>query len=116
MERFGSAVNEGLDPVTKAAGLMLLRYVAGGKREFQEMLTLVRSASAYFEHTLRRILKRPGVATYDELLDLGVMKKKIPTLRSIHGRHLHLSAALLQRFEAADAFNGPCQDGANPKH
>ncbi|MEM4303374.1 MAG: hypothetical protein QW470_04805 [Candidatus Caldarchaeum sp.] len=76
MTRFRGEVKEGLDPFTKAAGLMLLRYVAGGHKEFREMITLIRSASTYFEHTLRKILNGPRAATYDELLELGVMKKK----------------------------------------
>ncbi|MEM2114974.1 MAG: hypothetical protein QXS12_05920, partial [Candidatus Caldarchaeum sp.] len=67
---------EGLDYFTKAAGLVMLRYMAGNRRNLSEMLCIIREASDYFGKTMENILGGEETASLQELMDLGVMKKK----------------------------------------
>jgi hypothetical protein len=67
---------EGLDPLTKLGGAVLLKYIAGSQKDFKKMLGTIWTASNYFEHTLGTLLRGPELASYEEMLELGVMKKK----------------------------------------
>jgi hypothetical protein len=67
---------EGLDPLTKLGGAVLLKYIAGSQKDFKKMLGTIWTASNYFEHTLGTLLRGPDLASYEEMLELGVMKKK----------------------------------------
>lgn len=67
---------EGLDPLTKTGGVLLLRYIAGSQDDFKKMLTMVWTASKYFEHSLGILLRGHGLSSYEDMVQLGVMKKK----------------------------------------
>ncbi|MCS7133359.1 MAG: hypothetical protein NZ921_00970 [Candidatus Caldarchaeum sp.] len=67
---------EGLDYFTKSAGLAMLRYIAGNKTNLRNMLSIIREASTYFEKSMHTMLQNKHVASYDEMLTAGVMKKK----------------------------------------
>jgi hypothetical protein len=67
---------EGLDPLTKLGGAVLLKHIAGSQKDFKKMLGTIWTASNYFEHTLVTLLRGPDLASYEEMLELGVMKKK----------------------------------------
>ncbi|MEM0350033.1 MAG: hypothetical protein QXD24_07650 [Candidatus Caldarchaeum sp.] len=67
---------EGLDHFTKAAGLLMLRYIAGNRKNLSQMLCIIRETSNYFRKTMEHILGGEETASLEEMMNLGVMKEK----------------------------------------
>ncbi len=67
---------EGLDHFTKAAGLLMLRYIAGNRKNLSQMLCIIRETSNYFRKTMENILGGEETASLEEMMNLGVMKEK----------------------------------------
>ncbi|MEM4297077.1 MAG: hypothetical protein QW815_01755, partial [Nitrososphaerota archaeon] len=67
---------EGLDLLHKIAGLAFLRYSSGDGATYRRLYGIVLAASNHFEEFMKKLLSSPSLASYDELVEAGIMKRK----------------------------------------
>jgi hypothetical protein len=67
---------EGLDIIHKAAGLAFMRYACGSGSTYRRVYQLTQAVSRHFEFYIRTLLHGPGLASYDELRQAKLMKRK----------------------------------------
>ena len=70
---------EGLDHLHKIAGLAFLRYASGSRSNYRRLYGVIEAASHYFENLMREMLNEPWLASYEEMLQARIMKRKYIT-------------------------------------